>query len=142
MQSFTRIISRGFIGLVILISACSQDKDYSKNFNEPNNAPTGAYDVAKYEDGVFTGIGWSADKEDGAPVKMVLVYVDGKAAGEAKIVIDRPDVVSVLKNDRALKSGWKISVKIPLDKGHYSTMALCYDSKDALKVIGKDFTVE
>jgi hypothetical protein len=135
-------VAIGLIGLVMFISACSQDVDYSKNFAAPNNAPMGSYDAAKYENGVFTGIGWSADTEDGAPLKMVLVYVDGKAVGKAKFLIDRPDVVSVVKNDRFLKSGWQISVKIPLNKGPHSSMALSYDSKDALYVVGKDFTVE
>jgi hypothetical protein len=142
MKSAARVIAIGLIGSVIFISACSRDKDYSKNFSTPNDAPVSSYDVAKYENGVFTGIGWSADKEDGAPLKMVLVYVDGKAVGEAKFILDRPDVVSVFKNDRWLKSGWQVSTKIPLDKGLHSSMALSYDSKDALRVFGKDFMVE
>jgi len=142
MKSVARIVTMGLIGLVIFISACSQDKDYSKNFSTPNDAPMGSYDVAKYENGVFTGIGWSADKEDGAPLKMILVYVDGKAVGEAKYYTDRPDVVAVYKNNRWLKSGWRVSAKIPLDKGLHSTMALSYDSSDALKVAVKDFKVE
>jgi hypothetical protein len=135
-------IAIGLIGLVMCISACSKSEDYSKNFSEPNYAPTGSYDKAEYQNGVFTGIGWSADQEDGAPLNMVMVYVDGKAVGKAKFMIDRPDVVSVLKNDRFLKSGWQISVKIPLNKGNHSSMALSYDSKNALFVVGKDFTVE
>lgn len=135
-------IAIGLIGLVMCICACSKSEDYSKSFAAPNDAPLGSYDVAKYENGVFTGIGWSVDKEDGTHLKMVLVYVDGKAVGKAKFMIDRPDVVSVLKNDRFLKSGWQISATIPLNKGNHSSMALSYDSKDALYAVRKDFTVE
>lgn len=142
MKSVARIIAIGLIGLVIFISACSRDKDYSENFSEPNNAPIGNYEGAKYENGVFIGGGWAADKEDGAPLKMVLVYVDGKPVGEAKLIDDRPDVVSHFKNDRFLKSGWKISAKIPLDKGLHSSMALIYDSKDAVLIAVKNFTAE
>lgn len=142
MKSIARMIAIGLIGSVIFISACSQEKDYSKNFTAPNEAPLGSYDVAKYENGVFTGIGWSADKEDGVSLKKVLVYVDGKAAGEAKFLINRPDVVGVFKNDLWLKSGWKISATIPLNKGPHTAMALSYDSKDALLVVTKEFKVE
>lgn len=142
MKSIVSMFIIGLIGSVIFISVCSQEKDYSKNFTAPNDAPLGSYDVAKYENGVFTGIGWSADKEDGVSLKKVLVYIDGKAAGEAKFLINRPDVVGVFKNDLWLKSGWKISVTIPLNKGPHTSMALSYDSKGALLVVTKEFMVE
>jgi hypothetical protein len=142
MMRISRMIAIGFLSIVLLMNGCSKDKDYSKNFSKINDAPVGFYDVAKYEKGVFTAIGWSADKEDGAPLKMVLVYVDGKAAGEAKFIHDRPDVANVFKNDRWLKSGWQLSASIPLTKGAHSSMALSYDSKEALRVYMKDFTVE
>ncbi len=144
MKSIARVIAIGLMGFVIFISACSQEqkKDYSKNFATLNDAPVGFYDVAKYEKGVFTAIGWSADKEDGAPLKRVIVYVDGKAAGEAEFQIDRLDVVNVFKNANWLKSGWIMSVKIPLNKGPHTSMALSYDSKDALRVTTKEFNVE
>jgi hypothetical protein len=143
VKSIARMIAIGLMGSVIFISACSQEKDYSENFAAPNDAPVGNYDVAKYENSVFTGIGWSADKEDGVSLKKVLVYVDGKAAGEAKLlIINRPDVVGAFKNDLWLKSGWQISAKIPLNKGPHTSMALSYDSKDALLVAIKEFKVE
>jgi hypothetical protein len=142
MKNAARIIAIALIGSALYIGACSQEKDYSKNFSKPNDAPVGFYDSAKYENGLFTAVGWSADKEDGAPLKMVLVYVDGKVVGEAKFIHDRPDVASVFKNDHWLKSGWQISAEIPLDKGLHSSMALSYDSKEALRVYMKDFTVE
>ena len=142
MKNIIRMIAMGLMGSVIVISACSQEKDYSENFAVPNDAPVGFYDLAKYENGVFTGIGWSADKEDGVPLKKVLVYVDGKAAGEAKFLINRQDVVDIYKNDQWLKSGWRISVKIPLNKGPHTSMALSYDRKDALVVAKKEFNVQ
>ena len=142
MKSIARMIAIGLVGLVIFITACSQEKDYSENFTSPNKAPIGSYDVAKYENGVFTGIGWSADKEDGVSLKKVLVYIDGKAAGEAKFTYNRPDVVAMFKNDRWLKSGWKMSAKIPLDKGPHTSMALSYDREDALLLSIKEFKVE
>lgn len=132
------------IGLMIsaiFISACSIEMNYGDNFTTPNNAPVGFYDQAKYEKGVFTGMGWSADKEDGVPLKMVLVYVDGKAVGEAKFQANRDDVVNAYRNDRWLKSGWQVSASIPLSPGPHTSQALCFDSRDALLVLSKDFTV-
>lgn len=144
MKGIVRLIAIGMMGSLIFISACSQEekKDYSKNFAKINDAPVGFYDVAKYENGVFTGIGWSADKEDGVPLKKVLVYVDGKLAGEAEFQIDRPDVVKAFNNDKWLRSGWTMSVRIPLNKGPHYSMALSYDSKDALRVTTIEFKVE
>lgn len=142
MKSIARMIAIGLIGMLIFIGACSQEKDYSKNFTTPNDVPLGHYDLAKYEKGIFTGIGWSADKEDGVPLKKVLVYIDGKEAGEAKFIVNRPDVVGVFKNDQWLKCGWQVSAQIPLNKGSHTSMALSYDSKDALSIATKEFTVE
>ena len=144
MKGIVRLIAIGMMGSLIFISACSQEekKDYSKNFAKINDAPVGFYDVAKYENGVFTGTGWSADKEDGVPLKKVLVYVDGKLAGEAEFLIDRPDVVKTFNNDKWLRSGWTMSVRIPLNKGPHYSMALSYDSKDALRVTTIEFKVE
>jgi hypothetical protein len=142
VKRIARMIAIGLMGSVIFISACSQEKDYSENFAAPNDAPIGNFDVAKYENGVFTGIGWSADKEDGVSLKKVLVYVDGKAVGEAKFLINRPDVVGAFKNDLWLKSGWQVWAKIPLNKGPHTSMALSYDSKEALLVTKKEFKVE
>jgi hypothetical protein len=139
MKSAVRILAIGVVSSVIFISACSQD--YSKNFKTPNEAPKGSYDVAKYENGLFTGIGWSADKEDGAPLKKVMVYVDGKAVGEAKFIIDRPDVADVFKDGRWLKSGWQVSVRIPLGRGPHTSIAISYDKHEALMVSQKDFTI-
>ena len=142
MKSSVRMIAIGLMGMLIFISACSEEKDYIKNLTAPNEVPVGAYDVAKYEKGVFTGIGWSADKEDGVSLKKVMVYVDGKEVGEAKFTVNRPDVVAVFKNDQWLKCGWQVSVRIPLSKGPHTSMALSYDGKDALLVAVKQFTVE
>jgi hypothetical protein len=140
MKSIARSLVIGLSSSLLFISACSQD--YSKNFKTPNEAPKGSYDVARYENGVFTGVGWSADKEDGAPVKKVIVYVDGKAVGEAKFIIDRPDVADAFKDSRWLKSGWTIVESIPLSKGPHTSLAISYDKKEALTVSQKDFTVE
>lgn len=142
MKSIGKMIVIGLIGTIMFMGACTQEKDYSKNFTTPNDVPMGAYDVAKYEKGVFTGIGWSADKEDGVSLKKVMVYIDGKEVGEAKFMVNRPDVVGVFKNDQWLKCGWQVSAKIPLSKGPHISMALSYDSKDALLVAVKEFKVE
>lgn len=141
MTSAARMIAIGLMVSAIFISACFLEKNYGDNFATPNHAPVGFYDQAKYEKGVFTGIGWSADKEDNVPLKMVLVYVDGKPVGEAKFQMNREDVVNVYKNDRWLKSGWQVSASIPLGQGPHTSLALCFDSKDALLVLNKEFIV-
>lgn len=142
MKRFVKTMVVGLIGTLIFISACSDEKDYSKNFTIPNDAPVGSYDVVKYEKGIFTGVGWSADKEDGVSLKKVLVYIDGKEVGEAKFVTSRPDVVAAHKNDLWLKCGWQVTARIPLGKGPHTSMALSYDSKDALLVAVKQFSIE
>lgn len=142
MKHISRICACGLIGLVILIGACSRDEVYSKNYNIHNDAPVGDYDLAVYENGIFTCSGWAADKEDGAPIKMVLVYVDGKAVGKARLEIDRQDVAGFFKKDDFLKSGWQLSAKVLLKTGPHRAMALIYDSKDALAVVKRDFTVK
>ena len=142
MKYAARLIAIGFAGLAMLISACTEEKDYARNFDTPNVAPVCFYDVVTYDKGVFTGIGWAADKEDGAPLKKIIVYVDGKAVGEAKYYTDRSDVSVMYKNERWLKSGWRVVEKIPLEKGLHSSMALAYDKNEALKVAVKDFKVE
>jgi hypothetical protein len=140
MNSATKILTVGVMSSVICLSACSQD--YRKNFKAPNEAPTGFYDAANYENGVFTAVGWSADKEDGAPLKRVMVYVDGKAVGEAKFILDRPDVAVAYKDSRWLKSGWQVSARIPLSRGPHTSLAISYDNKEALMVSQKDFIVQ
>ena len=140
MKSTARILAIGLVSSAMFISACSQD--YSKNFKTPNEAPKGFYDVAKYENGLFTGVGWSADKEDGAPLKKVMVYVDGKAVGEAKFILDRPDVADAYKDSRWQKSGWQVSARIPLSKGPHTSIAISYDKKEALMVSQKDFIIQ
>ena len=140
MKSAAKVLAIGLVSSAIFMSACSQD--YRKNFKTPNEAPKGFYDVAKYENGVFTAVGWSADKEDGAPVKKVMVYVDGKAVGEAKFIIDRQDVADAYKDSRWLRSGWQVSARIPLNKGPHTSLAISYDKKEALMVSHKDFTIQ
>jgi len=142
MKTAAGTVAAGLAIMALLVSACSPEKDYGKNFTKPNHAPVGYYDVAKYENGVFTGVGWSADKEDGAPLKRVLVYVDGKAIGEAQFIHYRLDVVGVYEKGQWVKSGWQIDVRIPLDKGVHTSMALSFDSGDALNVAFKEFKVE
>ncbi len=142
MKYTAKLIAMGLAGLAMLIGACSQEKDYARDFDTSNVPPLCFYDLALYEKGGFTAIGWAADKEDGAPLKKIIVYVDGKAVGEAKYYTDRSDVVSMYKNERWLKSGWRVSIKIPLEKGPHTSMALAYDKDEALKVAVKDFKVE
>lgn len=131
MKSKMKSIASGLMVLLVCV-ACS--RDHAANFLKPNEAPVGYYDAAKYEKGVFTAFGWAADNEDGAPVDKVLVYVDGKLVGEAKLGVDRPDVVTALKKDGWMKSGWQISQQIPLQKGLHKTVALGYDKTAALLV--------
>jgi len=140
MKKSAKIVAAGLSGLILTLGACSPD--YKKNFASPNDAPTGFIDVAKYENGLFTAVGWSADKEDGAPLTKVAIYVDGKAAGEASFEIDRPDVAATYRDGRWLKSGWHASARIPLNRGAHTSLAISYDSKGALTVAHKDFTVE
>ena len=142
MKFAARIVAIGLAGMAMLFSACSGEKDYARNFDTSNVPPLCFYDAAMYEKGGFTAIGWAADKEDGAPLKKIIVYVDGKAVGEGKYYTDRQDVVGMYKNERWLKSGWRVQAAIPLEKGPHSSMALAYDKDEALKVAVKEFKAE
>lgn len=98
---------------------------------EPNTPPTGFLDGVRYENGFFYASGWAADKEDGSPIKEVQVFVDNKIVGKAKLGIDRPGVATVMKNPKWDRSGWEISVKLPLDKGSHTSYAVAVNKRDA-----------
>jgi hypothetical protein len=97
----------------------------------PNTPPEGFLDLATYEKGHFRAGGWAADKEDNAPVKKVMVYVDNKILGEAELGIQRGDVATEKKNPNWKNSGWEINKQIPLDKGSHQVYAVAVDKQGA-----------
>ncbi len=77
-------------------------------------APFGYVDAAKGPAGgttlslkdTLTVRGWAADAQQGAPVSLVQVLIDGTAVGNATLGNSRPDVQAVYGNPVYLKSGW------------------------------------
>ena len=61
--------------------------------------------TVKITDQVFIG-GWVADAADGAPMKNVVVYIDGVSIGMPKLGIARPDVESYFNIADYLNSGY------------------------------------
>lgn len=83
----------------------------------------------KYENGLFYAWGWAADKEAGAPVEKVIVYIDEKWIGDARLGLDRPWVAKETMNPDWLKSGWEISVPISLEKGIHRVYVLSLNKR-------------
>lgn len=108
-----------------------------------NTHPTGFLDSVKYQNGRFSASGWAADKEDNAPVKKVMVYMDGKFIGDARLGSVRSDVAEALKNPNWKKSGWDISKPIPLKKGTHEVSAAVIDKQGGKATLNKvKLTVE
>src|SRR5664280_1797179 len=57
--------------------------------------------------------GWAADIQDNAPVKPVLIMVDGTAIGNATLGGSRPDVATALNNAAYTNSGWTLTYAAP-----------------------------
>jgi hypothetical protein len=134
MKIFKKILLFTFMILTISIISCS-DKGaiHTENFKTPavNNLPQGNLDIGSYRDGTLYAAGWSADLEDGVSVKRVMVYVDNKLVGQAKLGLERPDVGTFFKNPNWVKSGWEIRAKIPLNKAKHTLYAVVYDKMEA-----------
>jgi hypothetical protein len=88
-------------------------------FADSNIPPSGHVDLAKYDKGIFYALGWAADKTDGAPMKKVEIYVDGKLVGAAKLGLLRPGLGVAAKNPSWEKAGWEISHKMSLKSGSH-----------------------
>jgi hypothetical protein len=133
-----------FLILSSILLGCSDA--YLKNFETSgiNNSPEGALDFSEYKDGVITAKGWSADKEDGAPIEKVMIYVDNKVLGKVtKKGIEREDVVKFYNKPAWIRSGWEIEAIVPLTKGKHMIFAVSYDKAEAFsKTAEKEFTIK
>ena len=133
-----------FLILSSILLGCSDP--YLKNFETvgTNNSPEGALDFCEYKDGVLSAKGWSADKEDNAPVEKVMIYIDNKALGKVtKKGIEREDVVKFYNNPAWIRSGWEIEANVPLTKGKHMAFAVSYDKAEAFsKTAEKEFTIK
>jgi hypothetical protein len=120
--------------LAVFIFACDKGPIHTENFKTAavNNLPQCNLDVAQFRDGTLYTAGWATDAEDGVSIKRVMVYVDNKLAGPAKLGYERPDVGTFFKNPNWIKSGWEIKAKLPLTKGKHTIFAVAYDKMEAL----------
>jgi len=94
-----------------------------------NTLPTGYLDSALYQKGQLLASGWAADKEDGSPVNKVMVYVDNKFIGDARLGLIRVDVPAAMKNPNWKNSGWNFSKPLPLSKGVHVVSAVAIDKQ-------------
>ena len=99
--------------------------DYAKN------ASDGSTTVA--QGGTLSIVGWAADKEDGAPVAKVQVFVDNVLVGNAALGDARPDVANAFNNPAYTNSGWHLNYVVPntLAAGSHSVSAIAFDSAGA-----------
>src|SRR5437016_1702007 len=81
--------------------------------------------------------GWSADKEDGAPVMRVTILIDGNAVGNATVGLSRPDVAAAYNEPRYTNSGWFLDYNVnSLSVGNHGAVAVAYDSQGATTLLG------
>jgi hypothetical protein len=121
------------LSTLMLIFTCSCSESYVKNFktSEVNTLPEGYMDSIEYKEGILFASGWSADKEDGAPLEKILIYVDNKLLGKVtKKGIQRPDVANYSKNPNWLLSGWELRMEISLAKGTHRAFAVSFDKME------------
>jgi hypothetical protein len=132
------------LSLAVMALSCSKEKETPPPPAGTEASIQGFLDIVKYENGRFYAEGWAADKDDNAPVKKVLVYLDGKVLGEAELGKDREDVAKVSQNPNWQKSGWVINKEIKPDKGEHTVYAVAVNKKDAqFKLTNeKNFTVQ
>ncbi|MDB6166581.1 MAG: repeat-associated core domain protein, partial [Lacunisphaera sp.] len=82
------------------------------SITQSDEPPFGAFD---YADGSvsagqnFSGNGWAADNEMGAPVSRVDILIDGSDVGDASLGDNRPDVSSAYGRGDFQYSGWHFS---------------------------------
>lgn len=98
--------------------------------SEKSKVPTSGFlDFLIYENGQCYAEGWAGDKEDGAPVEKVMVFIDDKWIGDAKLGFERPGVAREMINPNWIKSGWELSVSMPLDKGTHRAHAISVNKR-------------
>jgi len=127
---------------VFITYSCGIDssKEVSPVGNKP---PVVTVGIVQYTNGNLYAAGWAADPEEGAPVKKVELYIDGKRIGEATTGIERKDVAEHFKDFKWLKSGWAIKTKILLSKGYHIVHAVGLDKYNTSgKSKDKDLVVE
>jgi len=97
------------------------------NFDSASSVATGTTTVPA--GGIVTASGWAADNEDGAPVSMVKVLLDGVSIGNVALGGSRPDVATAYNRPDFTNSGWSFtgSVRTASVGGHTLT-AVGYDS--------------
>lgn len=134
-----------FLLISVVFIACSKGPETppppQSGLNTP---PEGFLDLVTYEKGKIRVGGWAADKEDNAPVKKVMVYVDNKLLGEAELGIQRGDVAAGKQNPNWKNSGWEINKQITLDKGGHTVHAVAEDKGGAQGKLAneKNFTMQ
>jgi hypothetical protein len=88
--------------------------------------------------------GWAADPQDGAPVTIVRILIDGQVAGSATLGQARHDVAAAYNKPAYLNSGWSFTYAASsLSVGTHTVTATAYDSLGLSKSFGtKIITVQ
>lgn len=74
----------------------------------------GYLDKAEAAQGVLVAEGWAVNQKLGQPAAFVLL-VDGRTGqtvGKAPMTEERPDVAAQFRNDRLVRSGWRVEAKL------------------------------
>jgi hypothetical protein len=111
----------------------------------PNQPPYIAFDAASsaYNGQTFTGSGWAADPDNGAPVDRVEIWVDGAYRGNAMLGGDRLDVANAYGRSDFRYSGFSYSITLSgLTPGGHTVVARAFDGNNAYSEGSRSFTVQ
>jgi hypothetical protein len=104
-----------------------------------NSQPVAALNVA-FDGGRLIATGWAVDRDDGAPVASVSIYIDGLYVAEAVTGVPRPDIADYAVNSlgypgpstRFLGAGFEYAYSpIELGTGLHFVVALVRDRSGA-----------
>jgi hypothetical protein len=108
------------------LTASAPMPKWSPSFGD---APLGYVDATppSIPQGINLGFsGWAGDARDGAPVKSITVFIDGKPFATASLGFARPAVAATLGRPEMRHCGWVALVdtaKIPVGRHAYSVIA-------------------
>lgn len=122
-----KVIFSIYLVFAFSLAGCQQKTSETITNNKP---PTISIGAINYANGVIYAAGWAADDEDGAPIKKVIIFIDGKESGTARLGLERKDVAEHFKNSNWLQSGWEFKGRITLDKGKHKLYAIAFDKKN------------
>ena len=87
--------------------------------------------------------GWAADARDGAPVSRIELRLNGRAIGQGRLGLERPDVSKTLRRKDFLRSGWSAQIAVTgFRPGRYRLTALAWTRRGESQELGPGTIIE